>query len=162
MTLYSGCWHYFRDVLTNIISCRPYATDWEQSQRPETEAKPLACIGVSNTIYMQYLSLRCSPSREFSRWGELKNGLTAPLKMPQRPCLVYKLSTLKTIRTEQIALIYKSERPFLRLSQSPLFFFLMPCDLASVARARERVEWRRVWRVCRDTIRIHFCRGFNN
>lgn len=65
--------------------------------------------------------------------GKLKNDLTAPLKTPQRPRLVYKLSTLKSIRSEQVGLVCKPGRPVCTLVAC---VFLAPCDLASVARAR--------------------------
>lgn len=60
--------------------------------------------------------LRLTSSREFGRSGGLKNDWTAPLKTPQRRRLVYKLSTLESIRGEQAGLVCKPGRPvFTRL-----------------------------------------------
>lgn len=56
--------------------------------------------------------------------GKLKNDLTAPLKTPQRPRLVYKLSTLRSIRSEQVGLVCKPGRPVCTLLPKSLVFFL--------------------------------------
>lgn len=56
--------------------------------------------------------------------GKLKNDLTAPLKTPQRPRLVYKLSTLKRIRSKQVGLVCKPGRPVFTLLPKSLVFFL--------------------------------------
>lgn len=70
--------------------------------------------------------------------GKLKNDLSMPLETPPRPRLVYKLSTLISISTEQFGLIYKPGRPVLTLFPKSLVFSYAVCDLASEARARER------------------------